>query len=116
MSFDLSACLPYRLAVAAARISKGIAEIYRVEFGLIEKRENLEDRRLLDMRLTTKGRDLIARLVPIADARLFRASLLRLLETKVPKASLPCVIALAALACWSSSSRAAGATMTLVPR
>ncbi len=140
MSFDLSAFLPYQLAVAAARISKGFAELYRAEFGLtipewrvlahlaqsdqvsvreiqarvdmdkskvsraaarleasglIEKRENLEDRRLLDMRLTPKGRDLIARIVPIADAYqtqiltqigadapLFRAALLRLLEEK----------------------------------
>lgn len=140
MSFDLSAFLPYQLAVAAARISKGFAELYRAEFGLtipewrvlahlaqsdqisvreiqarvdmdkskisraaarleasglIEKRENLEDRRLLDMRLTAKGRDLIARIVPIADAYqaqilaqigadapLFRAALLRLLEEK----------------------------------
>ena len=140
MSFDLSAFLPYQLAVAAARISKGFAELYRAEFGLtipewrvlahlaqsdqvsvreiqarvdmdkskvsraaarleasglIEKRENLEDRRLLDMRLTVKGRDLIARIVPIADAYqaqildqigadapLFRAALLRLLEEK----------------------------------
>ena len=140
MSFDLSAFLPYQLAVAAARISKGFAELYRAEFGLtipewrvlahlaqvdqvsvreiqarvdmdkskvsraaarleasglIEKRENPEDRRLLDMRLTPKGRDLIARIVPIAvayqtqilaqigaDAPLFRAALLRLLEEK----------------------------------
>lgn len=140
MSFDLSAFLPYQLAVAAARISKGFAELYRAEFGLtipewrvlahlaqsdqvsvreiqarvdmdkskvsraaarletsglIEKRENLEDRRLLDMRLTAKGRDLIARIVPIADAYqaqilmqigaeapAFRAALLRLLEEK----------------------------------
>lgn len=140
MSFDLSAFLPYQLAVAANRISKGFAEMYRAEFGLtipewrvlahlaqsdqisvreiqakvemdkskvsraaarleaaglIEKRENLEDRRLLDMRLTAKGRDLIARIVPIAnsyqskilaeigaDAPAFRAALLRLLEEK----------------------------------
>ena len=140
MSFDLSAFLPYQLAVASSRISKGFSELYRAEFGLtipewrvlahlaqsdqvsvreiqarvdmdnskvsraaarleaqglIEKRENLEDRRLLDMRLTSKGRDLIARIVPIADAYqaqilaqigaeapLFRAALLRLLEEK----------------------------------
>ena len=113
MSFDLSTFLPYQLAVASARISKGFAELYRAEFGLtipewrvlahlaqsdqvsvreiqarvdmdkskvsraaarleasglIEKRENLVDRRLLDMRLTEKGRDLIDRIVPIADA------------------------------------------------
>ena len=140
MSFDLSAFLPYQLAVVSSRISKGFSELYRAEFGLtipewrvlahlaqsdqvsvreiqarvdmdkskvsraaarleaqglIEKRENLEDRRLLDMRLTAKGRDLIARIVPIADAyqaqllaqigadaALFRAALLRLLEEK----------------------------------
>ncbi|MBP9184010.1 MAG: winged helix-turn-helix transcriptional regulator [Fuscovulum sp.] len=111
--FDLSAFLPYQLAVAAARVSKGFADRYRAEFGLsipewrvlahlagadavsvreiharvdmdkskvsraaarleeaglIEKRENAADRRLLDMRLTDKGRDLIGRIVPIADA------------------------------------------------
>ena len=140
MTFDLSAFLPYQLAVAASRVSKGFAERYRAEFGLtipewrvlahlaqsdqvsvreihaqvdmdkskvsraaarleaqglIEKRENLEDRRLLDMRLTEKGRELIARIVPIADAyqaqvmaqmgteaAAFRAGLLRLLEAK----------------------------------
>jgi DNA-binding MarR family transcriptional regulator len=140
MSFDLSAFLPYQLAVTASRISKGFSELYRAEFGLtipewrvlahlaqsdqvsvreiqakvdmdkskvsraaarlesaglIEKRENLEDRRLLDMRLTAKGRDLVARIVPIADAyqaqvlaqigpdaTLFRNVLLRLLEEK----------------------------------
>jgi DNA-binding MarR family transcriptional regulator len=32
--FDLSAFLPYQLAVAAARVSKGFAERYRAEFGL----------------------------------------------------------------------------------
>jgi DNA-binding MarR family transcriptional regulator len=140
MSFDLSAFLPYQLAVAAARVSKGFAERYRAEFGLsipewrvlahlaqsdavsvreiharvdmdkskvsraaarlesaglIEKRENAGDRRLLDMRLTDKGRDLIARIVPIADAyqdtvvaqlgedgHAFRRALLKLLDEK----------------------------------
>jgi DNA-binding MarR family transcriptional regulator len=140
MSFDLSAFLPYQLAVASSRVSKAFADRYRAEFGLtipewrvlahlaqsdqvsvreiqarvdmdkskvsraaarleaaglIEKRENPEDRRLLDMRLTTKGRDLIARIVPIADAYqaevlaklaaeapAFRTALLRLLEEK----------------------------------
>lgn len=138
--FDLSAFLPYQLAVAAARVSKGFADRYRAEFGLsipewrvlahlagddavsvreiharvdmdkskvsraaarleeaglIEKRENAADRRLLDMRLTDKGRDLIGRIVPIADAfqaeveaRLgedaaaFRRALARLLEDR----------------------------------
>lgn len=140
MSFDLSAFLPYQLAVASSRVSKAFAERYRAEFGLttpewrvlahlaqsdavsvreiharvdmdkskvsraaarleasglIEKRENAEDRRLLDMRLTAKGRDLIDRIVPIADAYqdeiltllgaqapLFRTALLKLYEDK----------------------------------
>ncbi|MCF8511383.1 MAG: MarR family transcriptional regulator [Rhodobacteraceae bacterium] len=140
MNFDLSAFLPYQLAVASSRISREFAERYRAEFGLsipewrvlahlaqsdavsvreiharvdmdkskvsraaarletsglIEKRENAEDRRLLDMRLTDKGRALIARIVPIADAYqaemlaqlgdhapAFRAALLMLYEGK----------------------------------
>jgi DNA-binding MarR family transcriptional regulator len=140
MSFDLSAFLPYQLAVASSRVSKAFADRYRAEFGLsipewrvlahlaqsdqvsvreiqarvdmdkskvsraaarletaglIEKRENPDDRRLLDMRLTDKGHDLIARIVPIADAYqaevlaklaaeapAFRTALLRLLEDK----------------------------------
>ena len=138
MNFDLSAFLPYQLAVVASRVSKGFAERYRAEFGLtipewrvlahmaqfdavsvreiqarvdmdkskvsraaarleatglIEKRGDPKDRRLLDMRLTEKGRDLMARITPIAEAyqaellaRIgahapeFRAALLRLLE------------------------------------
>lgn len=32
--FDLSAFLPYRLAVAAARVSRAFSERYRAEFGL----------------------------------------------------------------------------------
>ncbi|MGB8622844.1 MAG: MarR family transcriptional regulator [Paracoccaceae bacterium] len=32
--FDLDAFLPYQLAVAAARVSRGFAERYRAEFGL----------------------------------------------------------------------------------
>lgn len=137
MNFDLSAFLPYQLAVVASRVSKGFAERYRAEFGLtipewrvlahmaqfdavsvreiqarvdmdkskvsraaarleatglIEKRGDPKDRRLLDMRLTEKGRDLMARITPIAeayqaeilaklgaDAPVFRAALLRLL-------------------------------------
>ena len=139
-SFDLTAFLPYQLAVAADRVSRGFAERYRAEFGLsipewrvlahlaggdavsvreiharvdmdkskvsraaarleqaglIEKRGNTEDRRLLDMRLTAEGQALMARILPIANAyqaevlsRLggeaapFRAALLRLLEEK----------------------------------
>ena len=34
MSFDLSAFLPYQLAVASARVSRAFANRYRVEFGL----------------------------------------------------------------------------------
>jgi DNA-binding MarR family transcriptional regulator len=109
--FDLSAFLPYQLAVAASRVSRGFAEVYRDEFGLtipewrvlahlaqsgavsvreiharvdmdkskvsraaarlesaglIEKRENGTDRRLLDMTLTAKGQDLFVRIVPVA--------------------------------------------------
>lgn len=140
MSFDLAAFLPYQLAVASSRISKGFADRYRTEFGLsipewrvlahlaqsgsvsvreiharvdmdkskvsraaarletaglIEKRENPDDRRLLDMRLTEAGRALIARIVPIADAYqaevvaklaedapAFRAALLKLIGEK----------------------------------
>ena len=138
MGFDLSAFLPYQLAVASARVSRGFADRYHAEFGLsipewrvlahlaqsdavsvreiharvdmdkskvsraaarleaqglIEKRAHPEDRRLLDMRLTDKGRALMERIVPIADAyqaevlaRLgldgpaFRAALLQLLN------------------------------------
>ena len=113
MSFDLSAFLPYQLAVASSRVSKAFADRYRVEFGLtipewrvlahlsqagsvsvrdiqarvdmdkskvsraaarlesvglIEKRENPDDRRLLDMRLTPKGQAMMARIMPIAEA------------------------------------------------
>lgn len=120
MSFDLSAFLPYQLAVAASRLSKEFAERYSAEFGLtipewrvlahlaqsesvsvreiqarvemdkskvsraaarleaagfIEKRENPDDRRLLDMRLTAKGHDLFARIVPIANG--FQAELVK---------------------------------------
>ncbi len=32
--FDLNAFLPYQLSVAAARISKGFADLYQAEFGL----------------------------------------------------------------------------------
>ncbi len=110
--FDLAAFLPYQLAVAAARVSRGFADRYRAEFGLsipewrvlahlahsdsvsvreiharvdmdkskvsraaarlesaglIEKRINGTDRRLVDLRLTNAGRALIARIVPIAE-------------------------------------------------
>lgn len=128
MSFDLTAFLPYQLAVASSRISKAFAERYKAELGLsipewrvlahlaqsdavsvreiharvdmdkskvsraaarledgglIEKRENPDDRRLLDMRLTAKGRDVIARITPIADA--YQAEILALLGTHAPE-------------------------------
>ena len=111
--FDLSAFLPYQLATAAARVSRGFAARYRTEFGLsipewrvlahlaqsgavsvreiqarvdmdkskvsraatrlesaglIAKRANAADRRLLDMTLTAAGRALMARILPVADA------------------------------------------------
>lgn len=136
--FDLATFLPYQLAVAAARISRGFADRYRAEFGLtipewrvlahlaqsgavsvreihqrvdmdkskvsraaarleeaglVEKRANPEDRRLLDMRLTDHGRALVARILPVAlayqaevlarlgpDAAPFRRALERLNE------------------------------------
>ncbi|MGV8953374.1 MAG: MarR family winged helix-turn-helix transcriptional regulator [Cypionkella sp.] len=34
MSFDLSAFLPYQLAVASSRVSRAFADRYRAEFGL----------------------------------------------------------------------------------
>lgn len=138
--FQLTAFLPYQLAVAAGRVSKAFSERYRTEFGLsipewrvlahlaggdavsvreiharvdmdkskvsraaarleqaglIEKRGHAEDKRLLDMRLTAKGQELMARIVPIADAyqeellamlgedaEPFRAALLRILEER----------------------------------
>ncbi|MGQ0567150.1 MAG: MarR family winged helix-turn-helix transcriptional regulator [Gemmobacter sp.] len=112
-SFDLSAFLPYQLATAAARVSRGFAARYRREFGLsipewrvlahlaqsgavsvreiqarvdmdkskvsraaarlesaglVAKRANATDRRLLDMTLTDAGRDLMGRILPLADA------------------------------------------------
>ena len=127
MSFDLSAFLPYQLAVASSRVSKAFADRYRAEFGLtipewrvlahlaqsdsvsvreiharvdmdkskvsraaarleaaglIEKRENPEDRRLLDMRLTANGQQLIARIMPIADA--FQAEIIAKLAQDAP--------------------------------
>ena len=55
-----------RVDMDKSKVSRAAARLEAA--GLIEKRENPEDRRLLDMRLTAKGRDLIARIVPIADA------------------------------------------------
>lgn len=64
-----------RVDMDKSKVSRAAARLEAV--GLIEKRENPEDRRLLDMRLTVKGRDLIARVVPIADA--YQAELMALL-------------------------------------
>jgi DNA-binding MarR family transcriptional regulator len=55
-----------RVDMDKSKVSRAAARLE--SSGLIEKRENPEDRRLLDMRLTAKGRNLIARIVPIADA------------------------------------------------
>lgn len=111
--FDLSDFLPYQLATAAARVSRGFAGRYRTEFGLtipewrvlahlaqsgavsvreiharvdmdkskvsraaarlesaglVAKRPNAADRRLLDMTLTAAGQALMARIVPVANA------------------------------------------------
>lgn len=50
--------------------------------GLIEKREDAKDRRLVDMRLTATGRDMMARIVPIADA--YQAEMLERLGADAP--------------------------------
>ena len=81
------------MCLATARLS--LSALSREQAGLIEKRDHAGDKRLLDMRLTAKGQELMARIVPIADAyqeelmaRLgedaapFRAALLRLLEER----------------------------------
>lgn len=82
-----------RVDMDKSKVSRAAARLEAA--GLIEKRENPDDRRLLDMRLTDAGRTLIARIVPIADAYqaelvarmaedapAFRASLLRLIGEK----------------------------------
>ncbi len=111
--FDLDRFLPYRLAVAAARLSEGLARRYRDDFGisvpewrvlvhlaqsgnvsvrdierrvmlekskvsraasrleaagLIAKKVNVADRRLVQLSLSAKGRALMARLLPLATA------------------------------------------------
>lgn len=120
--FDLKTFLPYQLAVAASRVSKGFADRYQAEFGLsipewrvlahlaqsgtvsvreiqarvdmdkskvsraaarleaaglIEKRGNDDDRRLLDLSLTDQGRVMMARITPIA--RAYEAEVMALL-------------------------------------
>ena len=109
--FDLAAFLPYRMTVAAERLSAGLARRYRDEFGisvaewrvlvhvadagfvsvrdierrvnlekskasraasrlqaagLLEKRVNQTDRRLVSLNLTETGRKLMAQLLVIA--------------------------------------------------
>lgn len=120
--FDLTGFLPYRLSVAAERVSAGLARVYREEFGLsvaewrvlahlvhagevsvreIERRASLEkskasraatrleaaglitksvnpgDKRLIVLALTDAGRDLMARLLPRAEA--YQAALMRMI-------------------------------------
>lgn len=112
-TFDLEKFLPYRFAVAAERLSLGLAKQYRAEFGIsipewrvlahlsqsdavsirdieakvslekskvsraasrleaegyVQKKVNPTDRRLLELSLTVKGRDLFQALMPIARA------------------------------------------------
>jgi DNA-binding MarR family transcriptional regulator len=82
-----------RVDMDKSKISRAAARLEAS--GLIEKRANPEDRRLLDMRLTDAGRALFARIVPIAnayqaeilaqlsaEAPAFRTALLRLLDAK----------------------------------
>ena len=109
--FDLNTFLPYRMNVAASRISRAFADRYREDFGItipewrvlvhlhhagdvsvrdIESRVDMEkskvsraasrleaagyvskavndqDRRLLALRLTDSGHDLVARVLPVA--------------------------------------------------
>lgn len=109
--FDLTGFLPYRLTVAAERLSAGLARRYRADYGisvpewrvlahlahsgkvsvrdiekrvsldkskvsraasrleaegLIAKAVNADDRRLLQLTLTDKGRKLMVELIPLA--------------------------------------------------
>ena len=61
-----------RVDMDKTKVSRAAAKL--VSNGLIEKRAQPADRRLLDMRLTDKGADVFARLTPIADA--YQAELL----------------------------------------
>lgn len=110
-TFDLSAYLPYRMTIAAEKLSNSLAQRYRTQFGIsiaewrvlvhlldsgevsvrdleqrvslekskasraasrletegyITKGRNTQDRRLIKLALTDKGRALMADLVPIA--------------------------------------------------
>ena len=112
-AFDLAGFTPYRMAVAAQRLSEGLAREYRDRFGisipewrvlahlgaggdisvrdvearvamekskvsraasrlqargLVEKRVNAGDRRLVQLSLTAEGRALMAELLPVAQA------------------------------------------------
>jgi DNA-binding MarR family transcriptional regulator len=77
-----------RVDMDKSRVSRAAARLESA--GLVEKRGNEGDRRLLDMRLTPAGQALFARIVPIARAYEaevmaglsddFRASLRRLME------------------------------------
>jgi DNA-binding MarR family transcriptional regulator len=55
-----------RVDMDKSKVSRAAARLETA--GLIEKRENTADRRLLDMRLTPAGRQMFARIVPLADA------------------------------------------------
>ncbi|MHA3978367.1 MarR family winged helix-turn-helix transcriptional regulator [Halovulum sp. GXIMD14794] len=112
-AFDLSTYLPYRMTVAAEKLSTSLAKRYRTQFGIsiaewrvlvhllhsgevsvrdleqrvnlekskasraatrleaegyITKDRNAEDRRLIKLALTEKGRALMCELVPLATA------------------------------------------------
>ena len=70
-----------RVDMDKSKISRAAARLEGA--GLIEKRENAEDRRLLQMTLTPKGRDLMDRLAPIAET--YQAELVAALgETAAP--------------------------------
>jgi DNA-binding MarR family transcriptional regulator len=69
-----------RVDMDKSKVSRAAARLETA--GLVEKRENPDDRRLLDMRLTAAGRDLIARIVPIADA--FQAEVLAKMAEDAP--------------------------------
>lgn len=69
-----------RVDMDKSKVSRAAARLE--EAGLIEKRENPDDRRLLDMRLTPKGAELVTRIVPIADA--FQAEILSVLGPQAP--------------------------------
>ncbi len=110
-AFDLERFTPYRLSVAAKRLSEELARYYRQEFGIsipewrvlahlahsgnvsvrdiearvamekyevsraatrleqagyVEKKVNTADRRLVSLALTSRGQDLMAKLLPLA--------------------------------------------------